>query len=687
MHLLIVFLLYAAFGFAESPFVQTWSLGGGLTVQFQSDAPFDFNDEDRIKLSAHLPGFQVDSKGFHELVVKHIFSDSWGLKQEPGKVEISSTWREKLPADFIHLLYGASRLEWLQRDVFAVHAACIGNDRDGYVLLMGVPGSGKTTLTLNQAAHHGYKVFSGDKTLLRFTEDGQMEAIAGTQTITIRARDISRWAALEKVDSHSFDNRLAFQLKPECYSKLKSVPIKQIFLVGLNEGGTTHSMLTPLSALHHLYPLFLDKQREDTLIGGGLVFFDGSTPKEGREKLAKNLSAALQKIPVYQTIGSMEDVSAFIRSKGAPKKVLIGICGIGNGHINRQLPVIKHLLENGHDLLIFTYGEGLTYFRDNFPKHLHLTVLPVADPYYVGSPEGLDFEKTARSEKNKVDFVEINSMAMSEAGKVFGKPDLVISDYEMVAAQYAYAKQARLLTFDQQSKYLVGKFSPNLNGTSYLDEVERLCMFFPKADKRMAISFFKVEENPRNNNLDVEVLAPMLRPEVLAAKGQSRSIQPSIVVYVTAQQLGDQPVHEWIQTIKNALPNDFEAHLFLPKRMDLPKDVGSLHFYHHGDSRFDPILFVSHGIISTAGHTLLSEAMYLEKPVLALPLPLYEQQLNAYIMAAGGFGLCEQDLSEESLKIFFNNLDVYSDNIRKDKQWLIKEPGNAIILQKIDQML
>ena len=31
------------------------------------------------------------------------------------------------------------------------------------------------------------------------------------------------------------------------------------------------------------------------------------------------------------------------------KKILVGICGIGNGHINRQICVIKELLKNNKD--------------------------------------------------------------------------------------------------------------------------------------------------------------------------------------------------------------------------------------------------------------------------------------------------------------------------------------------------
>ena len=79
--------------------------------------------------------------------------------------------------------------------------------------------------------------------------------------------------------------------------------------------------------------------------------------------------------------------------------------------------------------------------------------------------------------------------------------------------------------------------------------------------------------------------------------------------------------------------------------------------------------------------------MYLEKPVYALPLPLYEQQLNAQVIREGGFGICEEQVSSEGLTSFIENLERYRDNIRQDQRWLIKESGNALIIKKIDELL
>jgi uncharacterized protein (TIGR00661 family) len=69
-------------------------------------------------------------------------------------------------------------------------------------------------------------------------------------------------------------------------------------------------------------------------------------------------------------------------------------------------------------------------------------------------------------------------------------------------------------------------------------------------------------------------------------------------------------------------------------------------------------------IIATAGFTLMSEALYLKKPYLALPLKgQFEQVLNALFSKQAGYGNYSDDLEAIDVSEFLDNLDIYLKNL------------------------
>lgn len=347
-------------------------------------------------------------------------------------------------------------------------------------------------------------------------------------------------------------------------------------------------------------------------------------------------------------------------------KILYGICGIGNGHIFRQLPIIDHFVKDGAELTIFAYDASYTFFKKYAQNYSNVKVEKVAVPYYKGNDQGINFADSTTLPTNDQDFFKINCAAMSKAGS----PDLVISDYEPISAQYAYACDAPLITIDQQSKYLANSFPESLNGCYFRDEVMRLKMFFPRATARIACSFFRIETE------EVMICPPPLREKVTTLKRSPK--ENVILVYLSAQQFQKQPLNEMIDIFDSV---SAEFHLFIPQK---EKIVGkNIHCYPHNDPQFDTILSKCSGIISTAGHGLLSEAMYLGIPILALPLNLYEQQMNAHVIHQNRFGLSSQKLTRETVSQFLSQIDPFTQAISQDKKVLFRSNGLESILTNI----
>lgn len=359
-------------------------------------------------------------------------------------------------------------------------------------------------------------------------------------------------------------------------------------------------------------------------------------------------------------------------------KILYGISGIGNGHTNRQAPIIEHFTKIS-DMVIFAYQESYKHYQEKFSNNPSVTVVPIDVPFWVGNATGLDFSATAQRNAGK-DFITINCTAMARAEEILGKPDLVITDYEPVSAQYAYAMNAPLVTLDQQSKYLIGDFPPLLNGQAYQDEIVRLSMFFPKASARIACSFFTVPPK-KEHTLDVQIFPSTLKDSITSLKRNPSKEQLSLLLYISSQRAFVQ-THEEILRICQSLPK-VQFHIFatgisLEDSSNIPDNVL---LYEHGDPRFLNILATCNGIVTTAGHMLLSEAMYLGIPLYTIPLAVYEQHMNAFVIKKGNFGIMHHTIEREKLLFFIEHLEEFTQNIERDELYLlIRQAGQDKII-------
>jgi len=169
-------------------------------------------------------------------------------------------------------------------------------------------------------------------------------------------------------------------------------------------------------------------------------------------------------------------------------------------------------------------------------------------------------------------------------------------------------------------------------------------------------------------------------------KDSPKTPESSIVVYLSAQHIQNQPLEAMIKLFSNQPKVKF--HVYVPKECGkLPESTNNVSIHTHGTSNFISHFAACHGIISTAGHTLLSEAMFLNKPVYALPLKLYEQQINAQTIAKHGFGMMSENLTETSLEHFISHLSHYEQTILNDREFLNKKNDSDELLYEIESVL
>lgn len=369
--------------------------------------------------------------------------------------------------------------------------------------------------------------------------------------------------------------------------------------------------------------------------------------------------------------------------KSERKKILWGICGVGMGHAYRQMPIIEHLAKH-NDIAIITYGNPYDVYSQKFKNSANVKVLHATPPYLPDGPKGIGFREAIDLPRNQnIDFFRVSASVFAKLDEVIGSPNLVIGDYEPMCAQYGYAHNAPVITLDQQSKYLSGDFPEQINGLSYLGEVMRLQLFYPKAKKRIACSFFN--HQARENSHQVTIVPPIIRQEV-------RSIEPhrkddgSIIVY-----LSEYPdITNAIEQLRvTAVRTKTRIKIFAKGIKAHNKGVDPLISFHEPDKKtFLRALATCSGIICTAGHSLLSEAMYLGIPVYALPRQQYEALLCSQIISENKFGVSSQNLTEAALIKFIHDIPNYQLNIRLDSNnALLREDGTKQVIRLISAYL
>jgi hypothetical protein len=284
------------------------ALPGELNLRIRLDHPALAHDQARLLAAAYLPGVRFRPHPFSgrpDLTITYRQSDSKELQFRGRNLTVHDRWNDGSLLDLLNLAYGAMRLQWLRHALYPVHSACVGNGKS-YTLVVGPSGAGKTSIALRLAGANKAQLFSGNKTLVSIDAAGDLQGVGGTRTITTRAEDARR--NLPDAEALGYCGRSAFELREHMYSGHEAVAIQLIAFVRLNDGAAQCERLSPLSALHRLFPVFLDKGYEDTVVCAGHAVFPGDPPRGCRTKLLAALRLACARVPVMSIAGSMDHV-------------------------------------------------------------------------------------------------------------------------------------------------------------------------------------------------------------------------------------------------------------------------------------------------------------------------------------------------------------------------------------------
>lgn len=338
-------------------------------------------------------------------------------------------------------------------------------------------------------------------------------------------------------------------------------------------------------------------------------------------------------------------------------KILYGVTGEGLGHAMRSRVIAEHLRARGHELKLVASGRACGYLQRYFDD-----VQPIpgfALTYRNGGISRLrTLGRIGRSAR----------AAVRETTELYRRPiagfqpDVCISDFDSFTHMFGRLFGRPVISVDHhhvidRCRHAHGIRRGMRKELALTSAVVRAKL--PGCHHYIVTSFYR----PPLRRDETTLVGPILRAEVLA-------LEPTrgdhVLVYQTATR-------------------DLVAPLFaIPEQRFVVYGCGdggktaNVTLRGFDETRFLADLASARAVICNGGYTLMSEALFLGKPVLSVPLRRHgEQQLNAAYLAALGLGRAAPSLDDLTIRAFLATCEP------NDRM----EPGNTLALDTIDHLL
>jgi uncharacterized protein (TIGR00661 family) len=311
-------------------------------------------------------------------------------------------------------------------------------------------------------------------------------------------------------------------------------------------------------------------------------------------------------------------------------KILYGVVGEGMGHAMRSRVILEHLVAQDHEVEIMASGRAVDFLKKRF--------------HGVNKIHGLHMiyeENRVRPAKTLVSNVVTGAVGVPQNIAAYFdlistfRPQAVISDFE--SWTYLYAQTHRLPILSIDNMQIINRTQlPEAIVEGHKAEFQVTKAFIksklPWCNEYFITTFF----SPKLRKERTHLFPPILRPEILSAR---RRAGEHLLVYTTGEGEG------FAEALK---ATGLECRIYGMRRGLTEEQVeGKLRFQPFSEDKFIDDLASCKAVIAGGGFTLMGEAVYLHKPMLAVPLAhQFEQVLNARYLAHEGFGRYAETLDD-----------------------------------------
>ena len=338
--------------------------------------------------------------------------------------------------------------------------------------------------------------------------------------------------------------------------------------------------------------------------------------------------------------------------------ILYGVNGEGAGHSTRAREVLSHLVARGHNVHVASFDRGLQNLKSSFD------VTEIYGFRFAYVNNRVRYKRTIA--KNLITVPQA-AKSMSRLNDLVDdwKIDLVVTDFEPLSCHAGHKKGLPIVSIDNQhclTNAVVSYPKEYRSDAAAAKLVTRLMT--PRANAYLVISFFTAPVKKR----DTFLFPPLLRQEILNAKPSEGD---HILVYVTSPAPA-------LAKLLNGVRSNFVAYGFNHEGRD-----GNITYKKPSLDGFFADLVSARAIVANSGFSLVTEALHLGKPYLAVPVShQFEQIFNAYWLDKSNYGAYWEDLNKERVEAFLYNLPHYREALAQ-----YPRQGNGALLTKLDELI
>lgn len=340
------------------------------------------------------------------------------------------------------------------------------------------------------------------------------------------------------------------------------------------------------------------------------------------------------------------------------KRIFYSICGEGMGHAIRSSVILEHLIKK-YDVYIFSSERAYEFLSQKFDN-----------VYEIGGFNTVYENNVVRTKKTFFKALKANPTNLKEGYNVLYKqykrikPNIIISDFENYSSMLSKLMNIPLISLDNIHMLTQCEYDYPPNHRIDMLTAKAVCKSYILRPKRHIITsfFYPPLKHPHMTAL----YPPVLRKEILELESEKGD---HVLVYQTAESS--------INLMEELKKLDYK---FIVYGFNKDEADENLTYRAFNEEQIFEDMRTAKAIIVNGGFTMISEAIYLKKPIYSTPAHKnFEQILNGFYVEKLGFGEYHDNLDVEKIENFLDNLDKYQENLDKVEPW-----DNTAILEDLD---